>query len=473
MNFQSSIAPAGSGFRIAARPALWQSSQRTGICPLPACANSGQYAATGASRSSAPFSASRLAQIAVMPLVVEYTFTIVSRFHGWVRAPSRCPPQRSTTSSPSTVTATAAPTSPLSKFAAKASRTRSNRFAHSPETAAMPTSCPLSRRVAGGILHARAAAPARHLQPRPDPPGRGTPGARFPGGHRPCYEGGVSRRMVETIESPEFLEEVVPVKPGGTLFVRSARGTVDVRVHDLDEVRVEAEARGRHPERVIFTLECADDDVRFEVHVEGWLTGLFGGIDVRTRIWVPQQYSLVLRNSGGDARVDGITGNVDLETSGGDVTLSRITGRLGLHTSGGKLELEHLDGCVRARSSGGDAVLRDVFGDVDVRTSGGNLTIDGVDGASTRGSPAATPPSCSSAIPRARSAAPAATSTCGSTKTRTSTSTPRRTAASLKVDVELDRKWQHDKLRVHGRRGQRGSRLKIRSNGGGIRVGLI
>ena len=45
----------------------------------------------------------------------------------------------------------------------------------------------------------------------------------------------------------------MPVKPGGTLFVRSSRGTVDVRVHELDEVRVEAEARGRHPERVIFT----------------------------------------------------------------------------------------------------------------------------------------------------------------------------------------------------------------------------
>src|SRR5262245_36153204 len=377
MSFQSNSAPAGTVLRSAARPARWLNSQRTGICPLPACANSGQYAATGASRSSAPFSASRLAQIAVIPLVVEYTLTIVSRFHGWVFAASRCPPHRSTTSSPSSVTASAAPTSPLSKFAANASRTRSNRFAHSPETTAMPPSAALS---GAGILHAPAPAPRRHLQPRPDADGGGGPGARFPRGHRPCYEGRVSRPMVETIESREFMEEVVPVKPGGTLFVRSSRGTVDVRSHDADEVRVEAEARGRHPERVIFTLECAANDVRFEAHTEGWLSGLFGGHDVRVRLWVPRHYSLVLHNSGGDARVDGIHGNLELETSGGDVSVSQIRGPAGITTSGGNFELEHLDGCLRARSSGGNTRLRDVFGDVDVRTSGGNLEIDGVDG---------------------------------------------------------------------------------------------
>ena len=279
--------------------------------------------------------------------------------------------------------------------------------------------------------------------------------------------------MVETIESPEFMEEVVPVKPGGTLFVRSSRGTVDVRTHEVDEVRIEAEARGRHPERVIFTLECAGDDVRFEVNVEGWLTGLFGGMDVRSRIWVPAQYSLVLRNSGGDARVDGITGNVDLVTSGGDVTLSRITGRAGLQTSGGKLELEHLDGCVRARSSGGDAVLRDVFGDVDIRTSGGNLAIDGVDGCVDARLSGGTTSIVFLGDPKGE-----IRSSGGAIDVRLHEDAnfdldAKANGGTLKVDVELDREWQNDRQRVHGRRGQRGSRLKIRSNGGDIRVGVI
>src|SRR6202158_5990577 len=59
---------------------------------------------------------------------------MVSRSHGRVRAASAYPPHRSTTGSPSTVTAKAAPTSPFAKFRANASRTRPNRGAHSPCT---------------------------------------------------------------------------------------------------------------------------------------------------------------------------------------------------------------------------------------------------------------------------------------------------------------------------------------------------
>ena len=93
-----------------------------------------------------------------------------------------------------------------------------------------------------------------------------------------------------------------------------------MRSHDGDEVRVEAEARGRRAEQVRFVLDQSGNDVRFEVRVDGWLTGLFGSLDVRARLWVPRRYSLVLRASGGDVRIDGITGDVSLKTSGGDAS---------------------------------------------------------------------------------------------------------------------------------------------------------
>jgi len=112
------------------------------------------------------------------------------------------------------------------------------------------------------------------------------------------------------------MDEVVPVTPGGTLFVRSARGSVDVRSHDLDEVRVEAEARGRRADRVSFVLDTRGNDVRFDVRTEGWFLGIFGGVDVRARLWWPRRYSVALRMSGGDARVDSITGDLDLHASG-------------------------------------------------------------------------------------------------------------------------------------------------------------
>src|SRR5262249_11817536 len=151
--------------------------------------------------------------------------------------------------------------------------------------------------------------------------------------------------------------------------------------HDGDEVKVEAEARGRRADRVLFVLEARDNDVRFDVRVEGWFTGVFGGVDVRARLWVPRRYSVALRTSGGDARVDSITGDLDLHASGGDVTLTGIAGRVELQTSGGTVDMENIDGDVRVRSSGGNTEMRDVYGDVDVRSSGGDLLVDGVDGA--------------------------------------------------------------------------------------------
>src|SRR5579875_1412468 len=100
---------------------------------LPATPHSGQYFATGASKSSFPWSARRWAHKAQRPLVVDQTLTIVSRCQRRVREPSMCPPHKSTTGRPPTVTATAAPTSPrLSQFSTKACLTRANRASHSP-----------------------------------------------------------------------------------------------------------------------------------------------------------------------------------------------------------------------------------------------------------------------------------------------------------------------------------------------------
>ncbi|HTO70711.1 MAG TPA: DUF4097 family beta strand repeat-containing protein [Myxococcota bacterium] len=279
--------------------------------------------------------------------------------------------------------------------------------------------------------------------------------------------------MIEGIESPEYLEEVVPVQPGGTLYVHSARGSVDVRSHDADEVRVEAEARGRHPERVIFSLESAGDDVRFGVRTEGWLAGLFGGLDVRARLWVPRRYSLALHTSGGDARVDGISGHVDLQTSGGDVAISHIVGQVGVATSGGNFELEHLDGGVRARTSGGNTTLRDVFGDVDVRSSGGDLSIDGVDGAVDARLSGGTTSIVFLGDPEGE-----IRSSGGSVEilVRDEASfdlDAKANGGHVEVEVPLDREWRRDKSRVAGRRGNKGPRLKLRSNGGGIRVARL
>ena len=130
---QSSMAPGGSLRRTAGTPAWWLSSCLTVTASLPAAPNSGQYLATGASKSSRPDPAYRAASTASMPLPTEKKLTRVSASHGAVLAAVVQPPQRSTTVLPPAVTQMAAPVSPrVLKFAAKAARTGSNLASQAP-----------------------------------------------------------------------------------------------------------------------------------------------------------------------------------------------------------------------------------------------------------------------------------------------------------------------------------------------------
>ena len=65
-----------------------------------------------------------LNEMPVIPLATDIMQTVVSACHGLVRAPSRQPPQMSTTARPSRTTLAAAPTSSSTrKFSMKASTT--------------------------------------------------------------------------------------------------------------------------------------------------------------------------------------------------------------------------------------------------------------------------------------------------------------------------------------------------------------
>ena len=277
----------------------------------------------------------------------------------------------------------------------------------------------------------------------------------------------------DPIEAREWLEETLPVEPGGTLFVRTVRGTVDVRSHDGNEVRVEAEARGRRAEQVRFLLDQSGNDVRFEVRVEGWLTGLFGPLDVRVRLWVPRRYSLVLRASGGDVRVDGITGDVTLKASGGDAAVTRTVGPIDLSCSGGNLEVVHVDGDVRVKASGGNIALRDIFGDVAARSSGGELSIDGVDGSVDLRASGGSTSVIFLGDPEGEIRGSGGSIEVLFREDARCELDARSSGGDIDLDVQLDTLREHSPHRVNGALGKGGPKLKVRSSGGGIRVGLL
>jgi DUF4097 and DUF4098 domain-containing protein YvlB len=277
----------------------------------------------------------------------------------------------------------------------------------------------------------------------------------------------------DPIEAAEWLEESLPVEPGGTLFVRTSRGKVDVRAHDANEVRVEAEARGRQADRVRFTLEQSGNDVRFEVHIDGWLIGLFGALDVRVRLWVPRRYGLALRASGGDVRVDGLTGDLGLKTSGGDLAVSRVVGQVELLASGGNLELEHVDGDVKLRTSGGNLALRDIFGDVDARSSGGELNIDGVDGTVRAKSSGGGVSIVFLGDPEGEIETSGGKVEVFVREDASFDFDAKSSGGNIHVELELARVQERGPHRSSGRVGAGGHKLRLRSSGGGIRIALL
>jgi hypothetical protein len=277
----------------------------------------------------------------------------------------------------------------------------------------------------------------------------------------------------DVIEARERLEEVLPVEPGGTLFVRTSRGTVDVRSHDVDEVRVEAEARGRHADRVQFALEQSGNDVRFEVRSESWLFSFFGVLDVRVRLWVPRRYGLALRTSGGDVRIDGLTGDLGLKTSGGDLTVSRTVGEVELISSGGNVEIEHVDGDVRLRTSGGNLSLRDIYGTVDARSSGGELRLDGVDGAVRAKSSGGGISVVFLSDPQGDLESSGGPVDVFVREDASFDFDAKSSGGPIQIELALAREQERGPHRISGRAGRGGRKLRLRSSGGGIRLALV
>ncbi len=182
------------------------------------------------------------------------------------------------------------------------------------------------------------------------------------------------------VRREEFLEERVPVSPGGTLFLDLDRGSVDVTEQDRDEVHIRAEARGWGAHLVMFYLARKGDDLELDADIDSWLARLFPGTRVRVSVEIPPNYSLDIRTGGGNVRVEEVSGGVTVQTAGGSVKLRRVAGSARLRTQGGSIHVEELEGNLRAQSTGGSIRGDDVAGRVEARTAGGTIHLAAVDG---------------------------------------------------------------------------------------------
>ncbi|MFQ5824275.1 MAG: DUF4097 domain-containing protein [bacterium] len=185
------------------------------------------------------------------------------------------------------------------------------------------------------------------------------------------------------------VEKHFKVKKGGTLYLKSDRGSVDIRSHKSEEVDVVVllEADTRNKERAEDWFERFDlafDQRGADVEILGrWENGWFhrrNRLKVKFEIRVPKNYNLDIDTAGGSIWVDDLIGDVKLNTSGGSINLGQIEGPVKAETSGGNISLERATGQAYLHTSGGSISVGEVDGELDAKTSGGSISVDGVNG---------------------------------------------------------------------------------------------
>ena len=172
-------------------------------------------------------------------------------------------------------------------------------------------------------------------------------------------------------------EKSFNISSGKNLLVEISTGDVKVTYWEKDEVYIKIFGDEDTMEKMDFTLEGNEDQVKVIGEKKSSISSWFSNLDLEIEIKVPSRFNLDVNTAGGDIKCGGITGKAELSTSGGDIWADKFSGNLTASTSGGDIFLFCRDANIIAETSGGDIKL-DYEGEnkgVDLSTSGGDIEI--------------------------------------------------------------------------------------------------
>jgi len=158
------------------------------------------------------------------------------------------------------------------------------------------------------------------------------------------------------------------VQAGGTLYLTSEAGSIDVSPWNESMVRVEARnSRGFEVE-----FEQRGNDVHVEADREGGFR--MRRSNIRFVVQVPRSFNIELDTGGGSIEVGDVDGNIDADTSGGSISIGSVeTGSVVADTSGGSITIGDVGGDVYADTAGGSITVGETGGDSELDTSGGSI----------------------------------------------------------------------------------------------------
>jgi hypothetical protein len=104
-------------------------------------------------------------------------------------------------------------------------------------------------------------------------------------------------------------------------------------------------------------------------------------ISIDYEITVPEETALRAHTGSGNQTIEGLRGNIELESGSGDLRLARLTGDMRFQTGSGNIRGREIAGPAKVKAGSGDIEIEETgSGDMEIRTGSGNINVSGING---------------------------------------------------------------------------------------------
>lgn len=183
-----------------------------------------------------------------------------------------------------------------------------------------------------------------------------------------------------------LLAAVAPVQQMDTTF--AVNGAEKLEVHNPEgEIRVS----GWNRDQIRITADLDDEDGYVSVGASGKSIRVktkwkYGPSNVDYRINVPASMALNLHGVSTDVYIEGVTGEVTVETIEGDIDVQGGSGIINVQTVEGEISVRDVRGTVRASTAEDDITIVNAAGDISAETFEGDIRLEAINSENVQGS---------------------------------------------------------------------------------------
>jgi len=166
-------------------------------------------------------------------------------------------------------------------------------------------------------------------------------------------------------------DQTVQVTKGTKLDVNNFAGDVIIKVWNKDAVRVEVNNSDRE------TVDIKPVEQALRIRSRSLRGGPPRSLDYT--ISVPSWMAIAVAGTYADVNMDGVGGDVSVETTHGDIKVRGGSGFVSLKSVQGEITLEKAKGRVEVRAVNESIHLADISGDLSAESTNGSIVLDRID----------------------------------------------------------------------------------------------